>query len=134
MRDPLQRLKYLPWLELFQAALLTTLIVTALDIVLFQTIVTLLRSRPSSLLGILILLSIFASAMGTGVLSVYLMERFFRQAYINAATLWALAFCLLLLLFIKTYLPIPVFLIDFGYIQFIGVILGVSLKGRRYWR
>ena len=127
MRDPLQRLKYLPWLELFQVAALTTLIVTVLDIILIEIILTLLSRW-------LISLSIFAAAIGIGALAVYLMERFFRQIYINTAILWALIFCLALLLWIKSYLPIRVFLTGMGYPQLIGIILGVSLKGRRYWR
>lgn len=133
MRDPLQRLKYLPWLELFQVATLTILIVTLLDIVLIQIIVTLL-SRPSSFFGTLTGLVIFASAIGIGSLAVYLMERFFQQIHINTATLWALVFCLSVLLFLKSYLRIPVFLAGFSYPQFIGVILGVFWRGRRYWR
>ena len=133
MRDPLQRLKYLPWLELVLTAALTTLVVTALDIVLSQ-IILIVVSRPSAFFGTLTGLSIFASAVGIGALAVYIMERFFRQVYINAATLWALTFCLLALLFIKTRLPLPIFLTGFGYTQFIGIILGASWKGRRYWR
>ena len=134
MRNPLQQLKYLPWLELFQVAALTTLIVTALDIVLIQIILTLLSQTSSVFIGTLISLSIFASAMGIGALAVALMERFFQQIYINTAILWALVFCLALLLLIKSYLQIPVLLTGMGYPQLIGIILGVSIKGRRYWR
>ena len=134
MRDPLQRLKYLPWLELFQAAALTTLIVTVLDIVLIQ-ILLILPPQPSTFFAtILASLSIFAAAIGIGALAVYVMERFFRQIYINAAILWALVFCLALLLLIKSYLRIPILLTGISYLQFIGMILGASLQGRRYWR
>ena len=133
MRDPLQRLKYLPWLELFQVAALTTLLVTVLDLVLIQILVTAFP-QPSVFFGPLGILLLFVSAIGIGALAVYLTERFFRQVHINAGILWALAFCLTLLLFIKTYLQIPTFLTGISYPQFIGVILGVSFKGRRYWR
>ena len=133
MRDPLQRLKYLPWLELFQVAALTTLIVTVLDLVLIQ-IIAAEFFRPSFFFGPLAVLLPFVAAIGIGALAVFLMERFFRQIYINAGILWALVFCLAVLLFIKPYLQIPAFLARISYPQFIGILLGASLKGRRYWR
>ena len=134
MRNPLERLKYLPWLELFQAAALTTLIVTTLDIVLFQIIGALLFSSAPLLIAPLFQVLIFAAAAGIGALAVFILERVFPQVFINAGTLWALAVCLAVLLFVKSNLQIPTFLAGISYLQFIGIILGISLKGRRYWR
>lgn len=137
MTDPLRRLKFLPWLLLFQVSTLTTFIVVVLDFLLtlgytqssvINRALSLLYSAPWGLLVT------FAVAVGIGALAVYLLERLYRQVIINAATLWALVLCLALVLVLKSLLPIPAILINLDQTQLIGIVLGVFWKGRPYWR
>jgi len=138
MIDPLRQLKFLPWRSLFQVSAFTTLIVVALEFLLelgyIQSYV--IRSTLSRLLyaPMLGLLMQFAVAVGIGVLAVYLLERLKQQVRINTASLWALVLCLLLLLLLKSLLPIPAFLVAVNQVQLIGIVLGVFWKGRAYWR
>lgn len=137
MRDPLRRLKTLPWLVLLQIAALTVLIATGLDILLLQLLLLLPRNGWGPLMPFLSLLLIvlpFVVGLGLGALAFLLMQRFFRQIYPDTATLWALVPCIALLVFLKGLLPIPTFLVSLSYPQVIGIIVGVFLTGKRYSR
>ena len=139
MRNPLWRLKSLPWIPLLQNALLTVLLATVLDIALVFILGTLINVWPegTSLVfqgGVVQLLLQFAAGGGVGALAVILMERVFRQIILDAAVLWALVGGLVLVLFIKGILPIPTLLVDLSYIQFVGMLLGLFSQGRRHWR
>ena len=106
MRDPLWRVKTLPWIPLIQNALLTVLLATVLDVALLFWVAGLSNVWPqgtsAALQGGLVgLLLQFMVAGGIGVLAVILMERVFRQVRLDAATLWALVGCLVLVLFVK---------------------------------
>lgn len=131
MRDPLWRLKRLPWLILLQDALLAVLIATACEYLLIVLgVVNLYRLMP-----LLSMLLPFAAAVGVGALAVMLMERLFRNVLLDTATLWALVPCLALAILIKEAIPqAPTFLIYLSYTQLVGLLLGISIKGRRYWR
>jgi hypothetical protein len=135
MSNPLRRLKFLPWTILFQDAALTVLIATLLDILigslntpLVRQAYTLLFSPP---LGILMLIAV---SMAVGALAVYLLEKIFRQVVINAAVLWALIPCLVIMIILKSWLPIPFVLVDANQSSLLGIVLGVFLKGWNYWR
>lgn len=136
MSNPFSRLKYLPWRSLLQVAGLTTLIVAALELFLAwamtqsDSLLRAFRLMYSPPLGILIL---FGFALAMGVLAVYICERW-NRIILNASTLWALAFCLLLGLFLKSLLPIPALLVELSQISFIAIVVGVFWKGRPYWR
>ena len=136
MRDPLRRLQYLPWRSLLQVSGLTFVIVTVLEFLLSLgfTHSSAIRSTLSILyappLGIVIFM---AAAVGVGALAVYILERFYPQLFINKASLWALVPCLLLFLLVKSLLPLPG-LVNFTYLQLIGIVVGVFWKGLPYWR
>lgn len=136
MSNPLQRLKYLPWRSLLPVAGITTAIVAAVELVLawglthspsLYNAFALLYAPP---LGTLVSL---AFAIGMGALAVYVGERS-NSLIFNASTLWALAFCLLLGLFLKSLLPIPGLIVDLSQFSFLGILVGIFWKGRPYWR
>ena len=142
MRDPLWRVKSLPWIPLLQNASLTVLLATVLDMALIFLLSALLNvgSAGSSIAlnilqgGIVGLLVQLLAAGGIGALAVILMERFFRDVRLDAATLWALVGCLALTLWLKSWLPIPAFLVGISYLQFVGMMLGLFSHGRSNWR
>lgn len=139
MRNPLWRIKTLPWIPLFQNALLTVLIAMVLDVVLILGLVALSTVWPEGARvvlqgGIVGLLLQFMAAGGIGALAVILMERIFRYVRLDAATLWALVGCLVITLFVKNLLPIPALLVGISYYQFVGLMLGLFSRGRSHWR
>lgn len=137
MKNPLWRLKFLPWLSLAQVSALNILIVIILEFVIW---IGATRSYPinraliflySPPLGIIVSLAI---SLGIGALAVYLLERVYRRVIINTATLWALTLCLFIGLVVKSLLPVPGFLLNLEEIQVICMIVGVFWKSRHYWR
>lgn len=141
MFDPLRPLKYLPWVELLQVALVTIGFATLLDWLFFQ-VADLPSLRPiiaqifNSPLGFLLDLAV---AVAIGALAVAVMERWFRRRImITNSTLWALIPCLALWLWLRSLLPDSIFpqlLMPFlGINPLICIILGVFWKGKFYWR
>ncbi len=136
MNDLLSRLKLLPWGALLKYAAITTAIATAFDLLLLlvQVYITPLQEMFAIILapplGILIAIAI---ALGIGALAVYITERQ-RDFILNTSTLWALVACLILCIWIKSLLPIPLFMLNFSEFTSIGIILGVFWKSRPYWR
>lgn len=139
MRNPLQRLKYLPWTQLSLTAFATALLAFVFETVLgiglkysplVQTVLTILFAPP---LG---LLTIFAIALGVGAVAVYWLERVYPQVVINTAVLWALVLCVIVAIFLKSLLPLPtaINLITPSQFVIVGILVGVFWKGRRYWR
>ena len=143
MRDPLWRVKSLPWIPLLQNALLTVLLATVLDIALIFLLSASLRrgtagggvARQILEGGVVGLLVQLLAAGGVGALAVILLERIFlRGVRLDAATLWALVGCLALILWLKSWLPIPAFLVGISYLQLVGMMLGLFSQGRSHWR
>ncbi|ASC69261.1 hypothetical protein XM38_001880 [Halomicronema hongdechloris C2206] len=141
MRDPLWRLKSIPWVILLQNALLTVIIATGLDLLLLQGLLGLSRTgllagsgRLFPLAGLLGLILTVLVGAGIGALAVILLDRFFTQILPDAATLWALVACLVLMLWLKSIIPLSTFLVRFSYPLFVGLLLGVFVKGKRHWR
>jgi hypothetical protein len=139
MRNPLWRLKTLPWIPLFQNALITVLLATVLDIALLFLLGTLFAIWPDGTSvvlsgGIMQLLLTFAAAGGIGALAVIMMERVFRHVVLDAAVLWALVGCLAIMLWFKSLLPIPSLLVGISYVQFVGMMMGLFSQGRHHWR
>lgn len=137
MRNPLWRLRTLPWGTLFQNALLTTAIATLLDIAFLFLIQLLGRQGvdfviPGGGMGLMLLLLLVGG--GIGALGVILMDRLFRQVFLDIATLWALVGCLAVVLFVKGLLPVPAALVGISRLQLVGIILGLFAQGRAYWR
>jgi hypothetical protein len=141
MSNPLQRLSRLPWISLLIAAILTNIWVFVLEFFLWfgavrfssiQNAINLLFSPP---LGMIMAVAIGA---GVGALAVYLVEIVYPQLTINTGVLWALVPCLLLAIAIKVMtlqsLLLPTSLVGLNQVQFMGIILGIFLKGKPYWR
>lgn len=137
MRNPLQRLKYLPWLQLSLTAFATALITFVFETILgvgvqysplVQNILSVFFAPP---LG---LFTIFAIAFGIGTLAVYWLERVYPQIVINTGVLWALVLCVIVAFFLKSLLPLPVNLITSGQFVLVGILVGIFWKGRPYWR
>jgi hypothetical protein len=137
MRNPFWRLKSLPWVILLQAAGLVVLLATVADLLLAQVFGVVARGLPGALLPLLQLVMLVlpvAAGFGMGALGLLVLERLFRQIHLDTAVLWALVPCLVLVLFLKRFLPVPTFLVTVGYAQLVGSILGIFVTGKRHWR
>jgi hypothetical protein len=137
----MRRLKQLPWIPLILIAILTCFWVFFLEfflgiastqLAIVQDTLKLLYSPP---LGIIMN---FVVAVGVGALAVYFLEVVYPRILINAATLWALVLCLVVAIFVKSVLPVllstSTSLIRADQTVLIGLVLGVFLKGKSYWR
>jgi predicted membrane-bound spermidine synthase len=137
MRNPFWRLKTLPWITLLQAAGLVVAIATVADLSLTILWTALLNSdigRLETLLRLVALVLPLAMGYGMGAMAILVMERLFKQVYLDTAVLWALVPCIALVLFLKaSLLPIPTLLVLMGYPQVVGVVLGIFVTGKRYW-
>ncbi|MGP1375215.1 MAG: peptide chain release factor 1 [Almyronema sp.] len=135
MRNPLQRLKYLPWLVLLQVAAVTAAIAALVDALLTLSVMPVLLNLLAPTLPLVFPLLLFAVAVGIGALAVFIFERFFqRQVLITTNVLWALVPCLGLLLWLVALLPLPNLFVGMDYARLIGIILGIFWRGRRYIR
>jgi len=138
MNDPISRFKQQPWQQLFFVAFVTVLVVSAADLLFIgllstfpamqQTLSTILSPRFQQLILPLVV------AVGMGSLAVYFCDFRRSKLFLNTRSLWALVLCLMILLGVKSVIPLPSFLIHFSYPTFIGIMIGVFLKGRYYWR
>jgi hypothetical protein len=137
MRNPFWRLKSLPWANLLQVAGLAVLLATAADLLLAQAFGILIQGLAGPLLPFLRLVMLvlpLGAGFGIGALSIVILERLFSNLYLDTGTLWALVPCIVLVLFLKGFLPIPSFLVSVGYPQLVGSILGIFVVGKRHWR
>ncbi len=137
MFDPLRRLKFLPWIDLLQVGLLTSLVVGGMEWLLerlsriflpVQKLLILVLSPPP---GILMQLAI---AVGIGALAVIVLERRFPQLRITVAVLWALVPCLVLWLFLRSFIPIPLLAGTLNFPWVTALILGIFWRGKPYHR
>ncbi|MBK4728727.1 peptide chain release factor 1 [Oxynema sp. CENA135] len=137
MSSPFQSLKQLPWRSLLQVAAVATVALAALDFTLFWVAVVSASFRHSlellfaPPLGLAIALSV---AVGFGAFGVFLGEQWYAPSFFNRSTLWALVFCLLLGVGVKSLFPLPSLLLALSRLSLIGISLGVFWKGRPYWR
>jgi hypothetical protein len=134
----MRRLQYLPWRSLFLTAAVTIFCATVLSYaigfsamnspIVGQILLT-LYTPPWSILTTL------AVSAAVGTVSVYFLETLFPKIAINQNILWTLILCLMVLLIVKSFLPLPDGLISANEISLVGIILGVFLVGgKRYWR
>lgn len=136
MRDPIRRLKWLPWRSLLQVTALVLAIVIGLEFLLsfglrsglIFSILELLYSPPWSLI------TSFAVAIAIGALATWSLAKLDPPGVISAPTLWALILCLAVGLLIKRFLPLPLSFVSLDYMQLVGLIVGIFWKGRPYWR
>ena len=140
MFDPFRRLKYLPWNELLQVALVTIVLMIAIDWVFFQIVrIPAIRPTVAQLFNSPVSLLIFLGAsVGVGALAVAIMEGWFRRIVITNESLWALVPCIALWLWLRSFLPetvLPQLLTPtLGLQSLMAVIVGVFWKGKPYWR
>jgi hypothetical protein len=134
--NPLQRLKQLPWLPLLQVSAIAVLCVTVVEVALLSllpevpALAALFARAMSSVFAIVIIGGI---TYGLGALGLLFLERLQPTVRPHAGTLWALIACLLLMVWLKTLLPLPI-LFGLDRLALVGVMLGVFTTGRRYWR
>ncbi len=136
MSNPLERLKRLPWVPLFQAALLTAIAAVVVEFVLDlgAQVLGLEAALNRLLQPPLALFTMLAISFGIGVLAVCFLEYLNRVA-INTSNLWALILCLVIVFLLVGLEPIfSIGLFQIGYTQLVVMALGVFFKGRRYWR
>ncbi|MGB3295875.1 MAG: hypothetical protein WBB01_23065 [Phormidesmis sp.] len=135
MANPFRSLRYLPWATLFLSAGLTVLVSTAIDVALILAIGSVPAIATAlSAAGILLAILPFLVALGVGALAIVLTDSFFRQIILRADTIWALVGCVLLILLVKSWLPIPALFVSLSYFSMMGIAVGAFTKGRRYWR
>jgi hypothetical protein len=132
-------LKQLPWRSLFWAALLSVIIVKAFDFVVALGLTAL--PRDTTILKLLItpaggLLLFGGGGLAIGGLGVLCLERFGNVRLINANILWALILCLLITLWLLSFLNVAGigFAQQFSETHLIGIVIGVFWKGQNYWR
>ncbi|MBD1909544.1 MULTISPECIES: peptide chain release factor 1 [unclassified Leptolyngbya] len=135
MRNPFQRLRSLPWVPLLLIAAMTLVIIFGIEMLLgiliqvsnFEQVLQLLFTPP---LGLLMIVAI---GVGVGAIAVWLLETLRPEIIINSGVLWALIGCLILVTFIRQLLP-GFSLVTLDESTLMGMIVGVFLTGRRYWR
>ncbi|HEY9664057.1 MAG TPA: peptide chain release factor 1 [Allocoleopsis sp.] len=140
MRNPLQRLRYLPWLQLSMAALLTALVIAIVEYSLFMVagqipaignVLLFLFSSP------FVAILQFLLAIGVGAVAVISLDKLYPGMVINTAVLWALVPCVLLAIGLKSLLlegSMGGGLVSLNEISLFGMIVGIFWKGRPYWR
>ncbi|TVQ20793.1 MAG: peptide chain release factor 1 [Leptolyngbya sp. DLM2.Bin15] len=134
--NPFQRLKQLPWLPLLQVSAITILCVVILETALFtglEQVPELWNGFIRLMNSVLAVVILGAIAYGVGALGLLLLERLQSTVRPNASVLWALIACLLVMVWLKTLLPLNG-LIGLDSLSLVGVTLGVFTTGRRYWR
>ncbi|MBD1870785.1 peptide chain release factor 1 [Oculatella sp. FACHB-28] len=136
MSNPLRRLKFLPWLPLFQVAALATGLAFVVEILLiagtqFSPIAETLEILFQPPLALFVLL---AAAVGLGALATLILERFHQRVVINTSVLWALILCVMVMLMARSLLQLPVLFLAPDYMTLMGVLLGVFWQGKAYWR
>lgn len=137
MSNPLRQLKFLPWLSLFQVAALAVFLAFVTDVLLavayfrIAALQSMLDAALAPPMGMLVALAIAAVV---GALAVYLLERLQPNILINAGMLWALVLCVMVVLVIKSLLPLPAFLVGADDTALMGVVVGIFWKGHAYWR
>ncbi len=135
MSNPFNRLKYLPWRSLAQAAGGTLLFVVAIEWLLgvgqvsSPWLTQLLENILKPPFGIVTLCVV---AFAIGALSVAILEKLNRSA-INTTSLWGLVLCLLLAFLVRRLLPIPAILFKIDSVPLTLVIVGVFWRGQPYW-
>ena len=136
MPNPFRSFQHLPWSALLLSAGLTVLVATAIDILIGMAIAFIPAfGRLIISLPLLNQVLIIAAPFGVGALAIYLTLQFFSQILLRADTIWSLIGCVLLILLIKNWLPIPsIFLKGFNIITVMMVTVGSFTAGRRYWR
>jgi hypothetical protein len=144
MPNPLRSWNQIPWRSLFQSAALAIFLVKLADVSLgfadrlstnLPLLSKLFRLISSGSWG---MISVVVASFGLGILALVFLETYFRSGPIYSSTLWGLVLCLMLVLVIMdllfSRLPPGLLRIGLSYETLIGMVVGVSWRGRRYWR
>jgi len=136
MSNPLQRLKFLPWLPLFQVAALATGLTFVVEILLIEgtQIPAVNQSLAILLQPPLALFVLLGAAVGLGALATFILEHFFQKVAISTPVLWALILCVMVMLWARSLLQFPILFLAPDYTTLMGILLGVFWKGQAYWR
>jgi len=140
MANPFRSLQYLPWSDLLKSAVVTITIAAGIDYLLIIGLSTLARSSaaaaiPNGALFLVAAILPLAAYFALGALAVVVTSSLFRQVILTANTMWALVGCLILVLFVRSLLPIPGLLFGgVSYLAIMGIAIGTFVYGRRYWR
>ncbi|XHX77243.1 MAG: hypothetical protein RBJ76_22805 [Stenomitos frigidus ULC029] len=137
MRKPLDRLKFLPWRSLFQAAFVAVvLLALPVDVLLLlasrysdqsPSLESLLSLLMSPLMSLIIGLGL---PIALGALAVYVLERIDRSS-ISTGSLWGLVLCVFLLLLLEKVLLLGAPGFSMTVLALIAV--GTFWKGRSHW-
>lgn len=136
MSDPWQQIKQLPWLTLFQAAILTTIVAVLVELILgFSFQFEVVRMTLKLLLsGVFQAFTVLGVAIALGALSVVILERL-NRFNIRIASLWALVLCLAITVGIVQLIGLfAIGIVGVSYMQIVGFVLGIFWKGRPYWQ
>lgn len=138
MRKPFDRLKLLPWRSLFQAAVITILL---LELPIDGLLQLAIRYREQSLilanLASTLTSPLVALVLGLGLpvalgaFAVYVLERIDRFS-ISTGSLWGLVLCVLLVLLLEQWLLFGA--PGFTMTELALIAVGVFWKGRPYWQ
>jgi hypothetical protein len=138
MRKLFDRLKLLPWQSLFQAAVLTILLLELPIDGLLQLAIRYHDQSPilTNLVGILTLpiVSLVLSLglpVALGAFAVYVLERIDRFS-MNTGSLWGLVLCVALVLALEQWLLFGA--PGFTMTELVLIAVGVFWKGRPYWQ
>lgn len=141
MRNPIQRLRDLPWRSLLQVAGLILLMSLILD----GGLAGLLQADWAKILLLRLLMPpldlviwSIALPLGWGVLAAWLYEWIDRST-MTTSSLWGLVLCLFLASLVRLVLPVfssplPPLLGFEGLTQVVLIAVGIFWKGRRYWQ
>ncbi len=134
-QNPWEQLKRLPWLDCLKAAAATVVGVGAVDVLILQLVALSPFVEPALMLLLRFGALVWLVTGGlTGMLAVICFERLCPQTRLTAGGLWALVGCVLLGLWIKSWLPVPFLFTGLSYVLAVGVLVGASWRGQAYWR
>ena len=125
MNDPIRAIKSLPWLAIAQVALLTSVLAVTLDRLLQWLVRNIEPVRLAlNVLGQFGPLLLVLVGMAVGCLGLYLAEQLRPELRRQLGSLWALAFLILLGMFLAGLVVRPLLLLPSS-ASFIGLAIGL---------
>ena len=139
MSDPFRQMKQQPWGVGLQVSVLTAVIATLLEWLLslgsrglpvLQELVMLLYApkAPFSVITVIVV------GMGLGAMTVALTQVLHPWLRLTAGALWTLVICLVVAIWVRSLLPLPLLFTQLSWPSFIGILLGASWKSWPQWR
>jgi hypothetical protein len=139
MSDPLRQIKQQPWGVGLQISVLTVVVATLLECLLMvsQRVLPILEElvnllyAPTAPFSILTVIGV---GMGMGALTVALAQGLHTWLRMTAGALWTLVACLVVAMWVRSLLPIPLLFNELSLPSFVGILLGASWKSWPQWR